>query len=79
MLLLARQQPLVGRVRPMILVLSPTRELAQQIAKEAVSLSTFHKFSVVTFVGKCGRYLLLVCISSYFSSNHHFSVIATNK
>jgi superfamily II DNA/RNA helicase len=36
----------------MLMVLSPTRELAQQIAVEAASLSTFHKFSVVTLVGK---------------------------
>jgi hypothetical protein len=36
----------------MIMILSPTRELAQQIAVEAKSLCTFHKFAVVTLVGK---------------------------
>jgi superfamily II DNA/RNA helicase len=40
------------QVAPMLMILSPTRELAQQIAVEASSLSTFHKFSVVTLVGK---------------------------
>lgn len=39
----------------MLMILSPTRELAQQIAVEAASLSTFHKFSVVTLVGKSPR------------------------
>jgi hypothetical protein len=38
-------------VAPMILVLSPTRELALQIAGEAKSLSTFHRFNVITLVG----------------------------
>lgn len=37
--------------RPIILVLSPTRELALQIADEARSLCTFHGFNVVTLVG----------------------------
>lgn len=37
--------------RPIILVLSPTRELALQIAEEARSLCTFHGFNVVTLVG----------------------------
>ena len=37
--------------RPMVLVLSPTRELAQQIAKEAQALCTYHHFSVTTLVG----------------------------
>lgn len=38
-------------VAPMILVLSPTRELALQIAGEAKSLSTFHRFNIITLVG----------------------------
>ena len=36
----------------MILVLSPTRELALQIAQEAMSLTKFHRMSVVTLVGE---------------------------
>ena len=35
----------------MILVLSPTRELAQQITVEAEAVSSNHKLSVATFVG----------------------------
>jgi superfamily II DNA/RNA helicase len=46
----------------MLMVLSPTRELAQQIAVEAASLSTFHKFSVVTLVGKAYTYTH-ICLS----------------
>ena len=37
----------------MILVLSPTRELAQQIANEAEALSTYHFFQTVVLVGMC--------------------------
>jgi superfamily II DNA/RNA helicase len=36
---------------PRILVLSPTRELAQQIVAESVKLSTFHNMGVVLLVG----------------------------
>mmetsp|Transcript_32234 Transcript_32234/g.46506 ORF Transcript_32234/g.46506 Transcript_32234/m.46506 type:complete len:725 (+) Transcript_32234:137-2311(+) len=36
---------------PRILILSPTRELAQQIAAEAKQLCTFHKMGVVLLVG----------------------------
>ena len=35
----------------MLLIVSPTRELAQQIAAEANQLSTFHRFNIATFVG----------------------------
>jgi hypothetical protein len=36
---------------PVVLILSPTRELALQIAQEAKELCTFHKLNVVTLVG----------------------------
>jgi superfamily II DNA/RNA helicase len=35
----------------MMLILSPTRELAQQIAHEAELLCTYHKFQTVVLVG----------------------------
>ena len=38
-------------VRPIILAISPTRELTLQIATEAVKLCTFHGLKVVTLVG----------------------------
>lgn len=38
-------------VAPVILVLSPTRELAAQIADEAKTLCSFHKFEIVTLFG----------------------------
>jgi hypothetical protein len=37
----------------MVLVLSPTRELAQQIAHESELLCTYHKYSTVVLVGEC--------------------------
>ena len=36
---------------PIILILSPTRELAQQISTEASVLATYHPFEIVTLVG----------------------------
>ena len=36
---------------PLILVMSPTRELASQISEEAKQLCFFHKFRIVTFFG----------------------------
>jgi DEAD/DEAH box helicase len=43
--------------QPLILVLSPTRELAQQIAVESELLCTYHQFSTVVIVGMpCGTY-----------------------
>jgi ATP-dependent RNA helicase MSS116 len=36
---------------PLLLVLSPTRELAMQIAEEAKTLLTFHRLNVLTLVG----------------------------
>ena len=38
--------------KPLILVLSPTRELAQQIAHESELLCTYHKFNTVVLVGE---------------------------
>ena len=49
-----RQSAREGKVSappPIVVVLSPTRELAQQIAVEAKALCTFHKLNVATFVG----------------------------
>lgn len=48
--------------KPLILVLSPTRELAQQIAHESELLCTYHKFNTVVLVGK----------SNYPVFFHHF-------
>lgn len=36
---------------PLLLILSPTRELAAQIADEAKALLTFHRLGVITLVG----------------------------
>ena len=41
-----------SNVAPMILVLSPTRELALQITAEAKVLCAYHKLTCVTLVGK---------------------------
>lgn len=46
-----RQVESKGTVAPMILIISPTRELVLQIAAEAAELSTFHKLSIATLVG----------------------------
>ena len=62
------------QVAPMILVLSPTRELAQQIAHEAEALSTYHNFHTVVLVGKfnelqlfCQFVCLFVCLCACLS------------
>lgn len=49
----------------MILVLSPTRELAQQIANEAEALSTYHLFQTVVLVGVSVCYMYIHIIYEY--------------
>ena len=59
----------------MILVLSPTRELALQIAQEAMSLTKFHRMSVVTLVGEDFFSLYTV---KFFDTFVYFKLILIN-
>jgi len=47
-----------GRQNPgcSALIISPTRELAIQIGKEAENLMYFHQFNVATLVGGTSKY-----------------------
>jgi superfamily II DNA/RNA helicase len=47
-----REVGVVSLPKPIVLVISPTRELALQTADEARNLCTFHDLTVVTLVGE---------------------------
>jgi hypothetical protein len=51
MTLLTTSRVKEGGIRPSILVMSPTRELALQIAAEATKLCSFHPLGIATLVG----------------------------
>ena len=60
--------------KPLILVLSPTRELAQQIAHESELLCTYHKFNTVVLVGNRAIWYLFLLQKTFFSVCQLFDV-----